>query len=413
MKKTIIPAVILALSLGLYACSDAAALTADNSYEETTSITESGTYTISEDIDGSIVIDAGDEDVIELVLDGCSVTSVDSAAIYVKNAGEVVITLAEGTVNTLSNITGFEADGDTNVDGVIFSKDDLTIEGEGTLIINSADHAIVSKDDLTVESGTITLNASGDGLQANDSLTVNGGTIDITSCTEGLEGTTVTINGGDISIVSSDDAINAASDSGDGMMSDPSCQILITGGTVSIITSGDGIDSNGDLTVTGGYITVSGPENSGNGSLDYAGTGSITGGTLIAAGMSGMEMNMSSASQGSILLSTGNMPAGTEVTVTDQSGTNILSFTPETSYSCVLISSPELEAGKTYTVSAGEFSEQITLEDCIYGQSGGFGELGGFGGGPGRGGGERPDGQIPPDFPDGSNGQLPPDLPDF
>lgn len=205
------------------------------------------------------------------------------------------------------------------------------------------------------------------------------------------------------------------------------CKICsTTGGTVSITTYGDGIDSNGDLTITGGYITVSGPENSGNGSLDYAGTGTITGGTIIASGISGMEMNMTEATQGSILVSTGNQSAGTEITVTDASGNEIISFTPSTSYSCVLISSPELQVGQTYTISSGSSSQDVTLDDYIYGQSMGFG---GFGGGFGGPGGQMPDGQMPdmsdfdgqmpsdfngerPELPEGSDGQTPPDLPE-
>ena len=181
---------------------------------------------------------------------------------------------------------------------------------------------------------------------------------------------------------------------------------------MSITTYGDGIDSNGDLTITGGYITISGPENSGNGSIDYAGTGTITGGTLIAAGMSGMEMNMSDAVQGSILISVGSQSSGTSITVTDSSGNEIISFTPTTSYSCVLISSPDLQIGQTYTIASGNSSQDVTLDDYIYGQTMGFG--GGPGGFEGGQGGQMPDmadfdGQTPPDMSD-FDGQTPPDF---
>ena len=381
---------LLILTAVLAACADTGLVTTEISSSLTGSILidAGGTYTIDEDINGSIVIDVSNDDTVELILDGCSVTSADSAAIYVKNAGEVIITTTEGSVNTLSNTTGFEADGDMNIDAVIFSNDDLTIGGSGTLIIESADHGIVSKDDLLIEGSTITISASGDGCQANEELIINGGTIDITSCVEGLEGNTVTVNDGEITIVSSDDAINASGESGDTMAADSTCSINLNGGIIAITTSGDGIDSNGDLTITDGYITISGPENSGNGSIDYAGTGTITGGTVIAAGMSGMEMNMSEATQGSILISVGTRSAGTSISVTDSSGSELINYTPDTSFSCLLISSPDLSVGGTYTITTGGDSQDVTLNEYIYGESSGFG-------------GQMPqgfDGQTPPDF---------------
>ena len=407
MKRLKALAGTAALALGLSACS-MLNVNASDTLNGSMLITESGTYTISEDVEGSVVVDASDDDVIEIILDGCSITSEDSAAIYVRNAGEVTVTAAEGTVNYLTNLTGFEADGDTNVDGVIFSKDDLTISGEGTIIIDSADHGIVSKDDLIIESGTITITSAGDGCQANDELIINGGSLEITECTEGLEGTSVTINGGDIAIFSSDDAVNAAGESGDSMTADSACSVTINGGTLDITTEGDGIDSNGSFTVNGGYITISGPLNSGNGSLDFAGSGVITGGTVVAAGISGMEMNFTETSQGSILISTGDQTSGTPITVTDDSGNVIVEFTPSVNYNYVLISSPDLTLSGTYTVTCGEFEEEITLENYIFGNG-----AGGFGLGGGRQGPQGGfNGQTPPELPDDFDGQTPPELPD-
>lgn len=167
-----------------------------------------------------------------------------------------------------------------------------------------------------------------------------------------------------------------------------------------------GIDSNGDLTVTGGTIYVSGPESDGDGALDYDGTGQITGGTLVAVGRSGMAMNFGDTStQGSILISTANSAAGTEVVLKDADGNGMVSYTAESSFNSVVVSCPGLEQGGTYTVTAGDEAYEVTLESLIYGS--GFSMGGGFGGGMGGGrpgdgnGGDRQQGNEPPELPDG------------
>ena len=109
------------------------------------------------------------------------------------------------------------------------------------------------------------------------------------------------------------------------MLTDGVSSVTVNGGNIYIRTGGDGIDSNGSFEMNGGMLTIMGPENGANGSLDYAGEGTITGGTVIVAGASGMAMNFSSASQGSILLNVGNCSKDTVITVKDESGNVILS----------------------------------------------------------------------------------------
>ena len=158
---------------------------------------------------------------------------------------------------------------------------------------------------------------------------------------------------------------------------------------MKVNAGGDGLDSNGDLTISGGIIYVSGPTNSGNGALDYNGTGSITGGTLIAAGSMGMAQSLTpNGNQGVILLNLSSVQSGgTIVTVEDEKGNVICSFTPEKYYQSLVISAPELENGGTYTIRCGSVSETVTLSSLSYSNGGGM--MGGFGGGqggPGQGG---------------------------
>lgn len=170
--------------------------------------------------------------------------------------------------------------------------------------------------------------------------------------------------------------------------------IWISGGVVCVRADGDGLDSNGDLLISGGEVYVSGPENSANGAIDYERNGQITGGIVVAAGSSGMAMNFGNAStQGSILITTANCPAGTVIAVQDSEGKELLSYTAECTFNSIVVSSPELVLGGTYVVTAGEESTEVTLSDSlIYGS--GFG-MGGFGNGGRMPGGQMPDGEQP------------------
>lgn len=159
-----------------------------------------------------------------------------------------------------------------------------------------------------------------------------------------------------------------------------SCSVNISGGTIRIDASGDGIDSNGDLNVSGGTIYVSGPTNDGDSALDYDGAAAITGGTIVAAGYSGMAQNFgSSSTQGSILLTASSVTGGI-ITLTDADGNVLVEYTPEKNYNCVVVSCPELTEGNTYTLSLGGETQTVTLTSLIYGSSG-FGGMGDFGGG--------------------------------
>ena len=292
-------------------------------------ITGSGTYLLSGALnDGSITVDADKEDKVQLVLNGVDISSASFAAIYVKQADKVFVTLAEGTQNTLSNGGTFTQRDDNNVDAVIFAKDDVTFNGTGALTIASpAGHGIVGKDEVTITDGVyeitsakcairandsiaiadgaFTLNAGTDGLHAenddddtlgnvyitggrfnisvsddaihaNSLLQIDGGSFDITGA-EGLEATYIQINGGNISISASDDGVNAANKS-----SAYTPTVEINGGKLTIVMGAgdtDGVDSNGNIIITGGTVDVTG-----NSTFDYDGTAQYTGGTIIVNG---------------------------------------------------------------------------------------------------------------------------------
>ena len=144
-------------------------------------IRSKGTYVISGTLDdGYIVVNAGDTDDVRLVFKDASITSSDYAALYCLNADNIYITLEEGTQNRLISSGEFDSKDNNNVDGAIFAKTDITINGSGSLEIRSTDHGIVGKDDVTITGGSITITSSGDGIQANDSVAIQNAVIGIT-----------------------------------------------------------------------------------------------------------------------------------------------------------------------------------------------------------------------------------------
>ena len=294
---------------------------------QTINITSEGVYVITGTAsNASIIVEAGDEDKVQLVLDGVTITNESTPCIYVKSADKVFVTTTDSE-NTLSVTGTFTADGDTNTDAVIFSKDDLVLNGVGVLNIQSSDNGVTCKDDLKITGGTINIVCQSDGLEANDSIRIadgeisistnkdgihaenddddtvgyfymcggtlkvkagddavhattiiqiDGGAIDL-SAHEGLEATWIQINDGTINIAASDDAINAGYKSA---KISPTAEF--NGGYVTIVMSSgdtDAVDSNGNLIITGGTLDITAQS-----PFDYDGVCQKTGGTLIVNG---------------------------------------------------------------------------------------------------------------------------------
>ena len=248
---------------------------------------------------------------------------------------------------------------------------DLVILG-GEFTLDTASDAFHADGDLTVYGGVLTIASGDDGLHADGDLTILDGTVQITQSAEGLEAEVILITGGNISVVSSDDGLNARSSTGEKETFDAQegVEIRITGGILTVNAAGDGIDSNGDLVITGGTVTVSGPTMNANGAIDYNGSAVISGGTLIAACASGMAENLSEASTQPAFLVNLTGDAG-EVTVSDSAGNIILTGTVEKSFGVLVISCADLTVGETYTVTAGENSAEITLTGMITGSDAG------------------------------------------
>ncbi len=194
-------------------------------------IREEATYVISGSFSGMLVVDAPDTAKLQLVFNGVDITSESSAALYILEADKVFVTLADGTENTLANGGSFVAIDDNSIDGALFSKQDLTLNGSGSLTVTSpAGHGIVCKDDLVFTGGSYVVNSASHGLDANDS---------------------VRIAAGDFTIDAGKDAIHCENtdDTAKGF-------VYISGGSIKAEAEGDGIAASAYMQIEDGSIEL-------------------------------------------------------------------------------------------------------------------------------------------------------------
>lgn len=390
---------------------DSAKVTGNGAYYANGKLTIAykGTYVIRGTLNGQIEVDADGDDKVWLILDGVTVKNEDSAALYIKKADKVFVNLVEGSENSFESGSTLSAKAEKDgIDAAIFSKEDLTINGTGSLSVTGGyEHGIVCNDKLKITGGSISISAKSDGIHANDAVYlaeaditieavddgitvsnsenegefyISSGSVKISGVYEGIEAVNIVVDGGNLTISSTDDGLNVTSDKkGTG--------VIINGGTVDIINAGgrdaDGIDSNMDIYINGGnvFVTIPSDGNALDCGSESGGKVVINGGNVIACGGTMMaEAPDSSGSQNAFMYSVqGN--AGDTIVLEDSAG-NVL-FTKEitNSFSAVTVSTPQLKTGETYKLSCGNNTYEITLTDTVTSNVSG----GGFGGFPGGG----------------------------
>lgn len=287
--------------LGSTAQTDSENVTVDGS---TVIISAEGVYRLTGSLEGQIAVQADKTDKVQLVLDNAEITSPTSAAIYVKQADKVFLTLAEGTQNRLENGGSFEAVDENAIDGAVFSKEDLTVNGQGALTVVSPDgHGIVSKDELVIASGKLTVQAGQHGLTGKDCICMAGGDLTVQAGEDGLHAKNsdesdkgfLYVGGGSVTVEAEQDAISAtgviqiengsfrltagggseavtmrpsdgaarfgaqttyygAEGSAKGIKSDST--ITITGGVFDLDCADDGIHGAGDISISGGAFQI-------------------------------------------------------------------------------------------------------------------------------------------------------------
>lgn len=220
----------------------------------TITITEEGVYVVSGTLeDGQIIVDASDSDKVQIVLDGVHINCETNAAIYVREADKVFITLAENSSNTLGGGNEYTQIDDNTVDGVIFSKSDLVCNGTGSLTIEADyKHGIVSKDDLVITGGTYKIAAADNGITAKDQIKILDGSFDIDAAnsavkaknTDDTELGNIYIAGGIFTIEAEQDGFHATG------------SIVVDDGTITVNSGDDGFHADLDTVIHGGTILV-------------------------------------------------------------------------------------------------------------------------------------------------------------
>ena len=303
--------------------------------------------------------------------------------IHAENADDTslgFVYLADGTFDITSDGDGISAGNWLQADGGVYTVK----AGGGSENVQKSDgewrfgpgRQTESTD--TTEEDTVSMKA----IKAAGELILKGGKYSLDSADDTIHSNAnITISDGEFTLASGDDGIHADS------------ATTISGGTIDITESYEGIEGL-SIDITGGETYVSGPTNDGNSALDYNGTGTVTGGIFIAAGSSGMAENFGdSSTQGVMMVTVNSQAAGSAVSLSDSSGNELVSWTPEKEYTSVIISCPEITTGQEYTLTTGSDTTQITMDSIVYGSGSGMGGNPGNGGGPGNGGdmGQKPD----------------------
>lgn len=266
---------------------------------------------------------------------------------------------------------------DTSSAKGIKAGDNIVINS-GTFILNTSDDSIHSNNYIGIKNGSFTIESGDDGVHADEELIIDGGTINIKKSYEGLEAQKITINEGDINVTSSDDGINVAggNDSssqggrpGENNYGSSSGAILtINGGVINVDTKGDGLDANGSIYIKGGITTVYGPTDSGNGALDYDRVLEITGGTLLAGGASGMMQgaSISSSIYSVSIVFNSSYSSNDTITIVDSNNKEMASYKSTKSYNSLVVASPSLKKGETYTINVnGNKYSSFTISNII------------------------------------------------
>lgn len=244
---------------------------------ETVTISQAGTYILSGTAtNGRIIVSADKTAEIKLIFNGVDITCADNAPLLVSKAKKVYIVLEDGTENVLTDSASYSlGEDDSNTDGAVFSKADLTINGSGTLTVNANyKHGIVSKDDLVITDGNINVTSASTAIEGKDSVKISGGKFNISAGTNGIKATNteasdkgfISVTEGSFTVVANNDAFEAETVLA---IQDGSFDITTGGGSANASMKSDGTPNrnwqNNMGNGGGGPNGMGRPDDNGNG----------------------------------------------------------------------------------------------------------------------------------------------------
>ena len=206
-------------------------------------IKKGGCYVLS-GIAGQIIVNAGEENPVQLVLNNAAITSVDGPAIYAPSCSKLIITVNEGSVNTVSDSAVYKVYKGL-AKGCIHSRNNITINGNGELYIQAnKEAAIFSKDAVKIVSGKIGITSLGQGIYGEDKVVIYGGDVSISSTQEGIVSTRsndpnkgyVRLKGGELEINCTDIAVRAVSE-----IEVTDCDVNIVSATEEFVVASDSV----------------------------------------------------------------------------------------------------------------------------------------------------------------------------
>lgn len=359
----------------------------------------------------------------------------------VQATGLLTITGGSIDVTTFGGYTKAANLGDDSAKG-LKSDAGVVISG-GTFTLNCADDAVHSDADVTITGGTFTIQSGDDAIHSDYVTTLgteggsSGPSITVKNSYEGVEGGKVYLHSGTGSITASDDGVNAANDAENYQMA-----ITITGGNWTINAGGDGLDaggdsrnnSGGDIIITGGVTEVYGAADNGNSALDFDGSMTYSGGTLLAVGMNGMAQTPTSGTYvvfgqsgmgggffggffgGNTGSSSVNLKSGDSISISDSSGNVLYTATAVKNANHVVFMSDKITSGESYTLQVNGSTAATATASTGSGQSGmqPGGDSSQGGNHPGQGGTQPPSGEpgqggmTPPSGDPNQGGTIPP-----
>ena len=234
-------------------------------------ITNAGKYVVSGTLDdGSIIADTNNKSKVWILLNGAEIRCSDSACLDIEQADKVFLTLAEGAENRLTTAAFSPEAEDAGMDGTVFARDDLSINGTGSLTVSAPSaHGIVGNDELVITGGEITVDAALDALHANDGLRIMAAGLKLTAGDDGIALTgaesELYIESGEIAVTASDNALSAGN------------SIRVAGGTLSLEAGDDAISAAGDILIEGGAFNIS----TGDDGIHSDSAVSVSGGTIL------------------------------------------------------------------------------------------------------------------------------------